>query len=108
MIERRYQMLRISEGDYLLPSNDATVLWRISRYHEDGSLYEYDPADRDYTRGRQVRGTFWMVSKWDRPLSDEALLRLDEDAINDWNQWHTWETLLPTRREAIAAVIAKR
>ena len=37
MTERKYQMTRISAGDYLLPSNDGKTLWRICAYEEDGS-----------------------------------------------------------------------
>ena len=32
--ERKYALIKILAGDYLLPGNDAHTLWRIRRYQE--------------------------------------------------------------------------
>jgi len=88
-------MVRITSGDYLLPSNDGATLWRLSRYREDGSLIER-------------RGTFWMLSRWQRRLNTDDWTVLDQIDPDDWNQWETWETLLRSRNAAIAAALSAR
>jgi hypothetical protein len=94
---RVYQMTRVRSGDYLVPSNDATQLWRISRYEEDGSLYY--PGD-----DRQVRGTFWRVARFRGSLEGAAaLLERDVDEFLDWDQWSEWASLQPTRAAALEA-----
>lgn len=109
MTERVWQMRRISAGDYLLPSNDRRTLWRISRYHEDGSLERHD--------GTKVRGDFWRAARHRQPYDeiaphligaaptrsrgvDEALER-----FLDWDTWVEHACLLPTRDAAIQAAL---
>lgn len=52
--ERRYQLTKVSAGDWLLPSNDAQTLWRLTYNGTWWSLYAFagsadlnafDPAD---------------------------------------------------------------
>ena len=37
-VARKYALTKIDPGDYLLPSNDATVLYRIRKYTDGPSL----------------------------------------------------------------------
>lgn len=91
---RRYQMTRVRSGEYLLPSNDGTTLWRIYTYEEDGSWsYEVAPG-----KEREVRGTFWAVAKYDGISLKVAIA--DPDLL-EWDQWALYAGPLNTRREAI-------
>jgi len=95
--ERKYALTRISSGDYFLPANDGSKLWRIYTYEEDGSLYSGD---------RQVKGKFWAVAR-SRGTVDEAqrLLQSDPDTLLDWGEWEFWAGPLRTRNEAIQEAI---
>jgi hypothetical protein len=90
MAERIYPLVRITAGDYLLPSNDGRELWRIYRYHEDGSLEDGD--------GSRIRGDFWGAARYRYGSPEQAVH--DED-LTEWNCWDIWVTLLRTRQEAI-------
>lgn len=94
-IERKYQMIRLGAGDYLLPSNDAQTLWRIYSYQEDGSLWhsEYGKPDK------QVVGMFWAVAKWNRGFP-EVMAFFDREFL-EWDNWDFCAGPLLTRREAI-------
>lgn len=100
MTERTYQMTRISAGDYILPSNDGQTLWRIHSYQEDGSLVEYERVGGkvDYDSGRTITGTFWAVSRYDRPWTEDDAF--DEDFL-DWERWRERANSFKTRRAAI-------
>jgi hypothetical protein len=39
---RQHRMIRLEKGDYLLPSNDAQILWRIAQYDEDDGTKLWD------------------------------------------------------------------
>lgn len=102
MSERRYALTKLDAGDYLLPSNDAMTIWRISRYDEDGSLVDDE--------GRATVGTFWQVA-W---LSDQALQRRvldglldieDMETLESWSPWTIHQCLLPSRKAAIESVL---
>lgn len=95
--ERKYQMTRIGPGDYLLPSNDATVVWRLQKYEErDGTLSTFD--------GKVIDGDFWRVLRWHRSFC-HIFRHLDDDALDDHSQWEEWDSLLPTRAAAIASAL---
>lgn len=96
--ERKYAMTRVRAGDYLLPSNDGKTLWRIASYHEDGSAEWQDERGQWH----KVVGTFWQTAKYRHGVPRVGLL--DEDFL-DWNEWHTWETNLRTRKEAVEAAL---
>lgn len=84
MAERKYALMKITNGHYVLPSNDRRTLYGLSRYFEDGSLTEPD--------GTPVRGMFWMLTR---------TRVIGEDGMPDPSEWETCEVLLPTRAEAI-------
>lgn len=97
-----YQMTRLEAGDYLLPSNDLTTLWRIYKYHEDG-LAEWGPDENgDY---HKIEGDFWAVAKWSHTFARALRAEQLEEALDDWSQWETRETLIPTRKAAIEAAL---
>jgi hypothetical protein len=97
-VERRYQLTRISAGDYLLPSNDAQTLWRLRTYEEDGSLERND--------GRKVTGTFWATWRWDGgfPTHDSLVAAFETD---DWTRWQFWSGPFKTRGEAIRDALSR-
>lgn len=96
-LERTWKMTRIGPGDYLLPSNDQTILWRITRYHEDGSA----SVSGDGVTWRKVVGTRWSLAKF-----EHAVQRDFTDEILDWGHWQHWESMLMTRGEAIEAALS--
>lgn len=90
MSERRYAMTRMRAGDYLLPSNDATVLWRVAKYREDGSAQHDD--------GSPVFGEFWGLWRWRGFMSDRLTL--------DWVEWDMWAQGFTTRGAAVAEAMS--
>jgi hypothetical protein len=90
-MERKFQMVRLGAGDWLLPSNDGKTLFRLTKYWEDGSLYTVDERGKE----RKIRGEFWAV--WQRPL-DEAV---DDPRIEDLVGWREVRSGLRTRKEAM-------
>lgn len=88
-VERKYQMTRISAGDYLLSSNDGKVLWRIYSYLEDGSA--------EYGNGQKLRGTFWSTARYNAPLPTGSI----PDDFLEWFNWTTYATTMRTRAEAV-------
>lgn len=95
MTERRYALVKISSGDYLLPSNDANTLWRISSYLEDGSA--------EWVGGRKLRGTYWQTAKYRDPLPT-AGGDMPADFL-EWDRWETWETCIASRGKAIESTL---
>lgn len=92
--ERRWQMTRLAAGDYLLPSNDGTTLWRLERYEErDGTLTRDD--------GSVVNADFWMVSRFRLPLDEASAHDLDDRSLWVGHRW-----MLPTRAAAIAEAMS--
>lgn len=98
---RRYQMTRVAAGDYLLPSNDARTLWRITSYVEDGSLMEVRANGTE----RPVRGTFWSTWYRDMPEPDT-----DVESLLQWGWdggWREYVSMLRTRQEAIEEALQR-
>ena len=100
MPERRYQMIRLEAGDYLLPSNDLETLWRVYSYTEDGSLSYIDGGTG---KERYVTGTFWATAKYNRGRPRDAFLDAE---ILEWHVWDTWETGLRSRSDALDAALS--
>jgi hypothetical protein len=93
-LERKWQMLRIESGDYLLPSNDLESVFRIRRY-EDGPSFGLDPED--FPRDRE----YWSLSRWKG--SPDAV---DAKAIDNFpTGWETVAEMLATRQAAITEAL---
>lgn len=86
---RRYLMIRLDKGDYLLPSNDAQILWRIAKYVEDDG------------------SEWWGLWRWDggMPTVDQIAAALDEGMWTD--RWEFWEGGYRTRSDAVEAVVKR-
>jgi hypothetical protein len=99
-VERKYALIRVGRGDYLLPSNDAQTLWRIHTYTEDG-LAEYQDA-----RGRwhKVTGEFWAIERFNLSIAGGIPEHVD---VLDWEHWDHWEGNFRTRADAIAAALGR-
>lgn len=82
MADRKYALIRIEAGDYLLPSNDGKVLWRIMRGEED------DGTGRFYS--------VWQVWRW---VHSPATTRACD--LGDWEQWEMADSFSRTRQNAI-------
>lgn len=92
-VERKWQMTRLCAGDYLLPSNDSTVMWRLST-HEDGSLYGLECSYEERT--------FWQLEWMLREDFDSYVERYGEvPGGGDGTLWHESAWGLATRKEAI-------
>ena len=89
--ERKYALIKIGPGDYLLPGNDAATLWRIAKY-EDGPSHGIDamPRDRD----------FWGAWRFRHPLA--RAIRMDY-AVDEWDEenWAMEVAHCDTRADAI-------
>ena len=98
MTERRFQMIRLGKGDYLLPSNDAQTLWRIASY-EDGPSHGIEDWPRDIT--------LWALWRWDggMPTVDEIAASLDDP--DPWYRWEHWEGGYRTRKAAIEGALKR-
>lgn len=72
-VERKYQLIKIEAGDYLLPGNDGETLWRVVK-SEDGPSYGLDPEQfpNDFT--------IWLTYRWEgrRPPGTEDDLMLGD------------------------------
>jgi len=101
MSERRYALVRVGKGDYLLPSHDLQTLWRIRSYLEDGSAFWVDEKGAEH----EIRGTFWSVHRYSgtpaQAADDDDLLDPDES-----DRWSAWGYGFRTRQEAVADAIA--
>jgi hypothetical protein len=98
-VERKYQMVRVSAGDYMLMSNSGKSLWRFRRYHEYG-MVEYDD-------GTKLVGDFWSCARYDyrgrsMPNGTDQMI----DVIHDPERWVTTADTLRTRQEAIDEALA--
>lgn len=82
MTTRKYQMTKLHDGSYLLPSNDAKTLWRLAK-----------GADGWYSHSRLM------------PSSDAELACIDWD---DWNEWEARRVWGPFRTRAEAIDVAVR
>lgn len=98
--QRKYAMTKgLGPGDWLLPSNDASTLFRLSRY-EDGPSYGLDPEvfPCDFTA--------WQVWRWLRNFSEEPPSTLED--LEDWDRWDLLEQGLKSRDAAIQAALKWR
>lgn len=86
-VERKYAMTRLGAGDYLLPSNDARTVWRISRY-EDGPSHGLEEWPRDM----MVWGAWRYTGPGPAPSEPEHL---------NWGYWSMETGPCDTRAEAI-------
>lgn len=91
---RKYALTRIGKGDYLLPSNDGTRLWRIYSYEEDGSA--------EWSDGTKIKGTFWACARHVDPLPS---IRHTVDWLDWTNDWEPWAMIQRTRQDAIAEAL---
>lgn len=101
-VERRYQMIRVAAGDYLLPDNELRTIWRIYSYTEDGSA-EWGPDE--HGTYHKILGKFWAAARYTKPFAAALRTERFDDDLLDWNMWETWETTLPTRAAAVAAAL---
>lgn len=85
---RKYAMTMIGPGDWLLPSNDAEMIWRISRYD--------DPEMTGQTTGWQLHNM--------PLLSFQRLLDRNWEDPTDWAHWDYDSGGYRTRSEAVDAV----
>lgn len=92
-VERIYALSKIATGDYLLPSNDAQTIYRISSY-TDGPLMGLDwPSDR----------TVWILRRWTGEVGPGWFV--DTSAGDE--RWEEVESCIPTRREAIETALRR-
>jgi hypothetical protein len=96
MTERKYQLVKIRAGDYLLLSNDAKTLWRIYRY-EDGRSYGLKDMKGDVQ--------LWAYARWDG--TPASALQAD-DLQYAWDRWVNGEHWLKTRQEAIDKALTQQ
>jgi hypothetical protein len=90
-VERRYAFTRVDKGDYLLPSNDGKVLWRLRTYTDGPS------GGLDWPRDRTV----WGIWKWRYQLGSSGAV--DPDA---WEQWEEWDLgMYETRAAAVESAL---
>jgi hypothetical protein len=96
-VERKYAMVRLGAGDYLLPSNDAQTMWRISKYWEDGSLESHD--------GKVIKGEFWQASS----LTTEQFNQQVEGGLYAFDDmpWVIQMSLGRTRSECVDWALTK-
>lgn len=99
MADRMWQMTRLGKGDYLLPSNDRSTLYRLRSYTEDGS------ATYGSTK-RKVLGTRWQVLRWNRAFTEDNLRHLPDDIeFGDGGWFWAPVSTVRTRKQAIEAAL---
>lgn len=87
MIERKYQLTRLGQGDYLLADNNGRTLWRIALSLDTGP----DGRERNY----------WGVWRWHRTL-DQTAGMVDLNEVRDWDdQWQHVQSWCNSRNDAI-------
>lgn len=97
---RKYQLVKISAGDWLLPGNDGRTLWRLKTY-EDGPTSGLDiPRDR----------AFWSVYRWAGTLAEfyaagDDVLELAASDGDGLPRWAYASGVLLTRTDAIAEAL---
>lgn len=101
MSERKYSLHRIGPGDYLLPSNDGQTIWRIQQYEEDGS------AEVELWSGKRKRlkGRYWAAYRYAGPRRYSVGRFPVADDVSEWANWEMFDSLLPSRRKAIAVAL---
>ena len=89
--ERKYALKRIATGDYLLPSNDAQIFWRISAY-EDGPSHGLDGWPRDIN--------LWRVMRY---VGTGAFVDFEDSSV-----WREFEDGFKRRADAIEAALCTK
>jgi hypothetical protein len=89
LAERRYALRKVAAGDYLLPSNDGTTLWRLQRYTDGPS------AGLDWPRDREV----WRASYWPEPIAFAGPIAWSE--LIESERWIESACVLESRAAAI-------
>ena len=84
---RRYALIKLNAGDYLLPGNDDHTIWRLRQYTDGPS------AGLDWPRDRKV----WELLRWIGPGQPET----EDDLFAFSGLWEQATSTLDTRREAI-------
>jgi len=98
-IERRYAMVRIGAGDWMLPSNDEQTMWRLAAYEEDGSAWHTDEQGREH----KITGRYWSLYRMSMTKL-QALVHssfTSDDDILDWTEWEHWACGFGSRKAAI-------
>jgi len=90
-VERKYQMVKVKAGDYLLPSNSGKSIWRIYRY-EDGPSHGLQDMKKDVT--------LWGYARY-RGTPEQLTRDVDMDWEWDWEQWVIVSDWLYKRQDAI-------
>ena len=90
---RKYRMVRVSAGDYILPSNDGQTFWRVRAY-EDGPSHGIMDWPRDIT--------LWSCYRWcgARPPQETR------EPLYESN-WRFHADNFATRAEAIEAALSQ-
>jgi hypothetical protein len=89
-IHRKWTLMKVKPGDYLMLSNDRRTMWRLVKYIDGPSNGLDWPSDRE----------LWEVRRWEGDIEDhEGMGRSIEES--DWEQWVGWGSGFPTRAEAI-------
>lgn len=102
--DRLWALHRVRSGDYLLPSNELDVLWRVSTFDEDGSAFWIDQ--------RQVRhhivGRFWRLRRLEIDCRRLLLAEVDDPdlLLEGWRD--AGDVRYPTRRAAVEAALGGR
>lgn len=76
-VDRRYAMTRLGKGDYLLPSNDGRLLYRIRRQDEPESG---DPKSRILS--------VWAVWRWLGAMESGNYANVEDE--NEWELIASW------------------
>lgn len=88
--ERKYALRKLSQGDYLLPSNDRHTFWRICIGEEAN--------ENDVGKPHRI----WELWRWIGTPDPEAVaLSIVEDHSSWTNHWECCSFGLPTRADAI-------
>jgi hypothetical protein len=88
-------MVKYGPGDYFIPNNNGTTLYRIRRYMPGGSFSLVQ------TTGETITGPRWEVLS--TPMPEDLTTKLDEWFLNgDHWQIESWE--LHTRKEALSTI----
>lgn len=90
MTERRYALRKLETGDYVLPSNDLSILWRICAVDEPTTASDLTSMER-----------LWDLYRWRHPapiVEEDVAESIIED---DWTEWECVGSGFPTRAYAI-------
>jgi hypothetical protein len=104
--QRKYAATRIKAGDYLVPSNDATRIWRFTSYEDTGARIEMRSKTAGVLLINPPARTRWQAHRY--RLTVKQLDALGEELPNDFLDFDNWEYDsgdYPTRAAAMKAVL---